>query len=888
MSIPIPNLDDRTWKQLMVEAQRFVSQRYPAWTDRSPSDPGIVLVEVFAYITEILIFRLNRLPDKAYVQFLRLMGVSIEPPTAATVRLTFSRPKAGAAVTIPAGTAVTVARKTAGGELPVFSTLEDVELGAEATEVEAWSIHGELRTEVLGEGSGRPGQTFTVSHAPIVRPVERDSWNLVLGVEVAAEEEVPPGELIDFGVDDDKRYRVWREVENFTRTDERDRVFVVDRNEGRVTFAPALQVKDAGGELGSVTTLLGAAPGAGRDVVVAYRTGGGVDGNVAEGTLTVLKTRIGNLQVTNRLPARGGNAVESLANALERGPLELRSPKRAVTARDYEEIALRSGAINRARAFTKSEIWSYALPGTVEVLLVPQLSADHGASAPVSLSLLQRLQEDSEPLQRVAEELNARRPIGTLCEVRWAHYKSVQVKARVVIQRETDRSGIQERVIRRLRDAISPVRVSTSAPGGEFGRTLHVSNIYDICLSEPGVTFVDRVALRVDEAPEQDVIVVVADAFQRGTWYTASGSRLFRSGNDGHGWELIQSLPLRGETVSGAVQVRELASHPQIPGRVAAVAKVEGEEYRIYVSEDCGESWRNLWNPAAEVRGIAWAGREPDPAILVATDQGLYRVAARGEAPSPTLLTIDGREDTPLLAIAVSPLADGDCWVAVAAAQANRIEGGGGVFISRRSGAANTFERVDGSTKVDIVSLAFQHTGSVGWLWAGTRSVGSSAGDGCLRWELGVEVLTKGAQTLGKAQGWEFGTCFGLASNAGTVWASTLRGGVVRVDTHQRELRWVGSSRDSGLPLDVRSGNLASLEGVASARAASAAGPTGAGATVLTCGAQGVYHSFDGGQTFRVCSRRDFSERVTLPATWLACSGDHEIEVVNEDELGGL
>lgn len=884
MSIPIPNLDDRTWKQLMVEAQRFISQRAPGWTDRSPSDPGIVLVEVFAYITEILIFRLNRLPEKAYVQFLRLMGVSIEPPTAATVCLEFTRQKAEGAITIPAGTAVTVARKTGGGELPVFRTLEDVEVGADQKRVEVWAIHGELRTESIGVGTGRSGQSFTVQHAPIVRAVERDAWNLVLGVEIAREEEVPPGDLVDFGLGTEKRYQVWREVENFTRTGGHDRVFVVDRTEGRITFAPALQMRSDAGELRAEIESLGAAPGAGREIVICYRSGGGLEGNVAEGTLTVLKTRMGNLQVTNPLPARGGNGVESVANALQRGPLELRSPKRAVTARDYEEIALRSGAVNRARAFTKSEVWSFALPGTVEVLLVPQLSTDHSASVPVTLDLLQRLQEDREPLLRVAEELNARRPIGTSCEVRWARYKAVQVKARVVIQREADRGNIQEKVVKRLHEAISPLRRSTAAPGGEFGRTLHVSNIYDICLSEPGVTFVDRVALRVDEAPEERVPVVVTDSFQRNTWYTASGARLFRTGNDGHGWELIATFPLRGETVGGEVQVKEIASHPLIPGRVAVVTRVEGDEYRLYVSNDCGESWSNLWNPAAEVRGIAWVGGEAEPSILVATDQGLYRVSARTQAPSPTLVTIQGREDMPLLAIAVSALPDGGSRVAVAAAQANRIEGGGGVFVSRQNGAANTFQPVEKSEKLDIVSLAFQHAGAVSWLWAGTRSVGNSAGDGCLRWELGVEVLTKGMQNLGKAEGWEFGTCFGLVCGPGAVWAATLRGGVARIDTHQRELRWVGSPRDCGLPLEARSGHLAGLDAVAY-RAAGAAGD--AGATVLACGAQGVYHSFDGGQTFEACSRRDFVERVTLPSTWLACSGAHEIEVVNEDELGG-
>src|SRR5215475_14820191 len=90
MPLKPPNLDDRNFQQLLKQAESVIRQHSPQWTDLSPSDPGIVLLEAFAHLTEVMIYRLNRLPEKAYVEFLRLIGVKLYPPSAATVSLRFS------------------------------------------------------------------------------------------------------------------------------------------------------------------------------------------------------------------------------------------------------------------------------------------------------------------------------------------------------------------------------------------------------------------------------------------------------------------------------------------------------------------------------------------------------------------------------------------------------------------------------------------------------------------------------------------------------------------------------------------------------------------------------------------------------------------------------
>ena len=66
MSIPVPNLDDRSFADLVAGARERIQQIAPEWTDLSVHDPGITIVEAFAYLTDTLMYRLNRVPDKLY------------------------------------------------------------------------------------------------------------------------------------------------------------------------------------------------------------------------------------------------------------------------------------------------------------------------------------------------------------------------------------------------------------------------------------------------------------------------------------------------------------------------------------------------------------------------------------------------------------------------------------------------------------------------------------------------------------------------------------------------------------------------------------------------------------------------------------------------------
>ena len=122
MALPDRPLDDRSFQDLVDEAKKKIPLYCPEWTDHNVSDPGITLVELFAWMVDILLYRLNQVPRRHYVRLLELLGIRLEPPHAARAPVTYylSAPQS-VPVVIPKGTAVSTSRAD-GDEAIVFTT----------------------------------------------------------------------------------------------------------------------------------------------------------------------------------------------------------------------------------------------------------------------------------------------------------------------------------------------------------------------------------------------------------------------------------------------------------------------------------------------------------------------------------------------------------------------------------------------------------------------------------------------------------------------------------------------------------------------------------------------------------------------------------------------
>jgi len=123
--IPTPKLDDRTFKDLVEEAIRLIPQYCPEWTNHNPADPGITLIELFAWMLEMVIYRLNRVPEKNYLEFLNLLGIRLRPPLPASTVIQFKLNEKAQYAKVPKGTTVST-RPSPEGKVISFETDRDI------------------------------------------------------------------------------------------------------------------------------------------------------------------------------------------------------------------------------------------------------------------------------------------------------------------------------------------------------------------------------------------------------------------------------------------------------------------------------------------------------------------------------------------------------------------------------------------------------------------------------------------------------------------------------------------------------------------------------------------------------------------------------------------
>jgi predicted phage baseplate assembly protein len=108
----LPTIDDRTWQNIVDEIRaripHYAPEWRPVWNDLNDNDPGITLTQVFAHLAELLLYRMARVPELAYVKFLELIGIELTPAQPARAEITFSvlEDWADASVIVPPRTQV--------------------------------------------------------------------------------------------------------------------------------------------------------------------------------------------------------------------------------------------------------------------------------------------------------------------------------------------------------------------------------------------------------------------------------------------------------------------------------------------------------------------------------------------------------------------------------------------------------------------------------------------------------------------------------------------------------------------------------------------------------------------------------------------------------------
>src|SRR5688572_32858076 len=85
-----PRIDDRRFDDLVAELRTRIPRYTPEWTDLNDSDPGITLAQLFAWLSDMLLYRMGRVPELNYIKFLELIGVELTTAQPAAADITFA------------------------------------------------------------------------------------------------------------------------------------------------------------------------------------------------------------------------------------------------------------------------------------------------------------------------------------------------------------------------------------------------------------------------------------------------------------------------------------------------------------------------------------------------------------------------------------------------------------------------------------------------------------------------------------------------------------------------------------------------------------------------------------------------------------------------------
>jgi predicted phage baseplate assembly protein len=361
-----------------------------------------------------------------------------------------------------------------------------------------------INDEILGESNGEPGQVFYLQRPPVLpRNVVKREY-----IEV-----ITSGGMV----------QKWTEVTDFAESKETDLHYTLDSQSGRVQFGPLIrepghlkEISDFRARLQSLpnqmissevalndnrwstdTRQCGAIPPRGSTIrMVSYRTGGGSQGNVQPGSITILKSAVPYVaQITNYKQGRNGAEAQSLDYAVLQVPKMLRTQNRAVTTEDFETLAKEGGqgAIARVKCCPPSDKPEEA--GRIKLLLIPQVSLQNleNGIPPEAFEVDQVL------IKRVSAYLDERKLLGINIKYEQPEYMGVSVQTEVSLEDEYKNPRMQQEIKQKLEltlyQFLNPITGGEDGTGWVFGRPVYTSDIVKHFQKVKGVRYVGSIQL---------------------------------------------------------------------------------------------------------------------------------------------------------------------------------------------------------------------------------------------------------------------------------------------------------------------------------------------------------------------------------------------------------
>lgn len=473
---PVIDYMARDYQSLLQAMYEQIPEKLPEWKDfTNEADFGNVLLELFAHMGDILSYYQDRVANESFlgtartrrsvIEHLRLIGYKLSTAVPAAARLSVSVPgTVNAMVTVNKGDAF--ATKSQKNQPSIrFEYTQDIPLtinfGAASPDISIDPLTGRktfnsipveegrlIKEEILGISDGAPNQRYSLAHAGLIlRPS---------GLPGKASRDVSLLTQLGLAID------TWslQETLAFSRNDQKDYVIEIDEDDqAAVIFGD--------GKFGAI-------PPNGATIKVTYRVGGGSAGNVPANTIQTIASASAlallGAKVTNPAPANGGAEHESIEHAVQQAPAVFRSLRRAVTASDYQALALSFKGVGKVRALSTG--WN-----RVTLFVAPE---GGGKVSDVLEADLIAFFEDKRMLSQIIE-------------IEDVDYVPIFVTAEIGVESYYLPDDVRARLVQAAGELLAFENV-------DFGQTIYLSKFYEQSEKIEGVLFVNITEFRRGDA----------------------------------------------------------------------------------------------------------------------------------------------------------------------------------------------------------------------------------------------------------------------------------------------------------------------------------------------------------------------------------------------------
>lgn len=452
-TITIPSTIDytsRDYTGMVSSLLTFASQAMPDWNvTASEGDFGVALLELFAYVGDILSYYTDRVAQEAYLptatqrqsllNIAQLLGYTPSNGTPATGTVTFITDNPGNAVVIPAGTQVQSNYQSATDQPIIYQTDSVATCPANGGTVTVSVTQGVTYSKVvIGTSTGQPGQVFSIPQTGVLDG----------GTTIAVASSAPGGST------------QWLQVTTLVNAGASDQVYTLLVNASGIS-----QVTFGDGTNGLI-------PALGMQIYATYTVIDGSSGNQPEGAVAILNASITGLSIATDAAGNaqssvmaGGSDAESNDLIRTNAPAAFATQQRAVSLSDFTSLAL-------------------GVPGVVAANAV----ANHSTSVSIYLlgpnATVASVQLQDEVLKFFADAtlagVTVSLPTPSLVPV---DIGSTSNQATLVVLPTYSQLATTNAVNAALNALLTP-------PGSTFGMTLNVGTLYQTIMSVKGVEYV--------------------------------------------------------------------------------------------------------------------------------------------------------------------------------------------------------------------------------------------------------------------------------------------------------------------------------------------------------------------------------------------------------------